>query len=626
MASFAKILGDQKKDFGNEKKKVQISEAAQEYVLQHQIDLGYTPAALKDRGIGRGAQKIVKDFETAVFSISDASGYADFADFIRQWDTTVLESKKGKKFNTEEKQYIEDIVGSTMTQISALGGVALRSTFAYENFLKQFKPLKLAGLITQNVPIIGDMVQRRIASIEAGEEQAKRAVLEGKREEKRERLRGVEDTLTGGGVTDDFGGPATGGTGGAAGGVEELFDKPQKKADTTAAKFAKSLVGAPKVGSEESAKEADAEREESQDLFGRIAENTDSMVELLGGEGGEAKKTGGFLKSLFNGDFLKTITGGLIGGTAGGFIAKSGLAKFGAKFAKTFGSKLFLGITGVVTSLFLAIMDGIKGSKMFGGIPGFIGGFLGGTDKGIKGAFDNMGKWAIAGAVAGSFVPVIGTLIGGLIGALIGGILGFIGGERIANAVRGIGDKISAIYENLKQSFADIGEKIWGWLKDLPGRYLEMMKKVWSPVTWLIKKMVQVIKMVVNSVVDKIPDFGIDKLEKLKEKMKFDMEGETLEKPDVSLKNLENLDLKSDVGVGDNIVDSSSTKGLAIHGESSAVVAAAKDSEKIVYNNVNTPTTIQDNKSSITTIVSSKNAANADSPWINRALMMRGYR
>ena len=73
-------------------------------------------------------------------------------------------------------------------------------------------------------------------------------------------------------------------------------------------------------------------------------------------------------------------------------------------------------------------------------------------------------------------------------------------------------------------------------------------------------------------------------------------------------------------------MDSSSTKGLAIHGESSAVVAAAKDSEKIVYNNVNTPTTIQDNKSSITTIVSSKNAANADSPWINRALMMRGYR
>ena len=47
------------------------------------------------------------------------------------------------------------------------------------------------------------------------------------------------------------------------------------------------------------------------------------MVELLGGEGGEAKKTGGFLKSLFNGDFLKTVTGGLIGGTAGGFIASA---------------------------------------------------------------------------------------------------------------------------------------------------------------------------------------------------------------------------------------------------------------------------------------------------------------
>ena len=188
MANFSKILKDQKKEFASEKKKVQISEAAQEFVLKQQVDKGYTPSALKDKGIGRGAQKIVKDFETAVFEISDASGYADFADFVRQWQTTVAETKNSKRFSAPEQVYIQDIVGEAVKQISSLGGVALRSTFAAETFLKQFKPMKLLQMLTKNVPILNEMVDRRISSVEAGETTAKRAVLEGKREEKKRKI------------------------------------------------------------------------------------------------------------------------------------------------------------------------------------------------------------------------------------------------------------------------------------------------------------------------------------------------------------------------------------------------------------------------------------------------------
>ena len=564
MANFSKILKDQKKDFASEKKKVQISEAAQEFVLKQQVDKGYTPSALKDKGIGKGAQKIVKDFETAVFGISDASGYADFADFVRQWQTTVAETKNSKRFNAPEQVYIQDVVGEAITQISSLGGVALRSTFAAETFLKQFKPMKLLQMLTKNVPILNEMVDRRISSVEAGETTAKRAVLEGKREKKRERLAGVESKLGGG----DFGGDLDAGPvkskAGKGAALEEVMDMPKRKKaprEQLATKLTKGLVG--KASGEEKEKEAETEREETQDLFQKIADNTDSMVEILGGEGSGKKKKGegGFFKKLLGGDFLKTLTGGLIGGTAGAAMLGS-LKGMGAKFVKTLGSKMFLGITGIVSGLFLMIMDGFKGSKLFGGVSGFIGGFLGGTDKGIKGAFKNMGKWALLGAGVGSIVPVIGTMVGGLVGALIGAVLGFIGGEKIARAAQELGENIKEIYESIKQSFKDIGAKIWNWLKALPALYLKYLKVIFSPITWLIKKMVGVIKSVVNFVVDKIPDFGIDRIIALKEKMKFDESDDGIKKPDMKLEDLKSLDMRTvdeAKDVGSNLIKDSSS-------------------------------------------------------------------
>ena len=564
MANFSKILKDQKKDFASEKKKVQISEAAQEFVLKQQVDKGYTPSALKDKGIGKGAQKIVKDFETAVFGISDVSGYADFADFVRQWQTTVAETKNSKRFSAPEQVYIQDVVGEAITQISSLGGVALRSTFAAETFLKQFKPMKLLQMLTKNVPILNEMVDRRISSVEAGETTAKRAVLEGKREEKRERLAGVESKLGGG----DFGGDLDAGPvkskAGKGAALEEVMDMPKRKKaprEQLATKLTKGLVG--KASGEEKEKEAETEREETQDLFQKIADNTDSMVEILGGEGSGKKKKGegGFFKKLLGGDFLKTLTGGLIGGTAGAAMLGS-LKGMGAKFVKTLGSKMFLGITGIVSGLFLMIMDGFKGSKLFGGVSGFIGGFLGGTDKGIKGAFKNMGKWALLGAGVGSIVPVIGTMVGGLVGALIGAVLGFIGGEKIARAAQELGENIKEIYESIKQSFKDIGAKIWNWLKALPALYLKYLKVIFSPITWLIKKMVGVIKSVVNFVVDKIPDFGIDRIIALKEKMKFDESDDGIKKPDMKLEDLKSLDMRTvdeAKDVGSNLIKDSSS-------------------------------------------------------------------
>ena len=379
MANFSKILAEQKKEFAGEKEKVKISEAAQEFVLKQQVDKGYTPQALKQKKIGRGAQKIVKDFETAVFAISDASGYADFADFIRTWQTTVAETRKGNRFSAPEQMYIQEIVGEAIQQISALGGVALRSTFAAETFMKQFKPMKLLQLMTQNIPIVRDIVQRRIDAVEAGELQAKRAVLEGKREEKKERLAGVESKLFG---DDEFGKDFSPVKSMAKAGSDLFADDigvqptKRKKDKPLASKLASGLVGKP-LG-EESRKEADSEREESQDLFQEIADNTAQTNELLGSEG--KSKGGGLLAGIFG------AKGGFKGLLAKGGIMTAIATGFGAIVTGIAATLPYLLIAGVIAG---AIWMAYKYVKEQGGLGAVWDKFT----KVIGEMFDKMAIW-----------------------------------------------------------------------------------------------------------------------------------------------------------------------------------------------------------------------------------------
>ena len=391
MANFSKILEAQKKEFAGEKKKVQISEAAQEFVLKQQVDKGYTPSALKEKGIGRGAQKIVKDFETAVFGISDASGYADFADFVRQWQTTVAETKNSKRFSAPEQVYIQDVVGEAITQISSLGGVALRSTFAAETFLKQFKPMKLLQMLTQNIPIISEMVDRRIASVEAGETTAKRAVLEGKREEKKERLAGVESKLFGmdtGGEATPAQSMATAGTDKFADEIgvqaktkegqrekkvkrDELFAEKKPTGEQLTTKMAKSTVGKGTAKGEEKFKEAETEREESQDLFQSIADNTERTVELLegkkkkGDDGGE----GGWMSWLLGANLMKGPIGKMLKflGITTAWKWISGFIKSPFKMLMTFGRFLIAPFTTLFANALLPVLGGLAAILAVGG-------------------------------------------------------------------------------------------------------------------------------------------------------------------------------------------------------------------------------------------------------------------
>ena len=326
-----------------------------------------------------------------MFEISDASGYADFADFVRQWQTTVAETKNSKRFSAPEQVYIQDIVGEAVNQISSLGGVALRSTFAAETFLKQFKPMKLLQMLTQNIPIISEMVDRRIASVEAGETTAKRAVLEGKREKKRERLAGVESKLFGmdtGGEATPAQSMATAGTDKFADEIgvqaktkegqrekkvkrDELFAEKKPTGEQLTTKMAKSTVGKGTAKGEEKFKEAETEREESQDLFQSIADNTERTVELLegkkkkGDDGGE----GGWMSWLLGANLMKGPIGKMLKflGITTAWKWISGFIKSPFKMLMTFGRFLIAPFTTLFANALLPVLGGLAAILAVGG-------------------------------------------------------------------------------------------------------------------------------------------------------------------------------------------------------------------------------------------------------------------
>jgi len=214
--------------------------------------------------------------------------------------------------------------------------------------------------------------------------------------------------------------------------------------------------------------------------------------------GGGLKDLGKKLLPLIGGFFGKlfeVIFKGNLFQNIGNLLAKKFPSLFGKEFAN------FLGKAGpkamIISGLIMMVIDGIKG--MLAGwktskISGFIGGFLGGADKGIKGAFKNMGKWALIGAGVGSFVPVVGTVLGGLIGAVVGGIIGFIGGERIAKALDAIGGfAYKWIITPIGKFFSFIGSFIYDHIISPIGNFIVNAGK-WFYKFFMIGEMIEGIK------------------------------------------------------------------------------------------------------------------------------------
>ena len=210
----------------------------------------------------------------------------------------------------------------------------------------------------------------------------------------------------------------------------------------------------------------------------------------------------------------------------GGDLAKFGedpekpkkgfFGKLATVAAVTISTILWGGITALITGLAWAVVDGFRGSKVFGGVPGFIGGFFGGMNSGIRGMFAGMGKFALIGAGLGMVVPIFGPIVGGIIGALIGGIMGWIGGEKITAFINNIIVVLQEMFQNIVDKFVSVKEWVMDGISGFAEKIADMSKGIFDPIIWVLRKIQNGIKHMINfyiGLANKIPGVNIKKLE-----------------------------------------------------------------------------------------------------------------
>ena len=317
MKTFRSLLDEVRKDQQGVKERVNIAEAGSQYYDQHIDNVkqeetvdglagqpipqgGLNQNYIQKKEISNAAVAITDSFRGDIEAL-DSANYTDFISFVRKYQTLLNELPKNRTFkNPADKTFIATSIKDPLAQISGIKGPLLRAAFAFEDFKKQFKPLKLADRLLGEVPIIGEMIRQKISDIEAGEDLLARQGAQAARQRTREKRRQnqVSDTVAPAGgatnLTDDLT-------------QERLQDENEKMMTRTTGTGGKT---------EEQRKESKLEREETQNIFEAIMLNTKETNDILKGIGGDLEGAGapggggvGFLEALLSGKIIKDMFG-----------------------------------------------------------------------------------------------------------------------------------------------------------------------------------------------------------------------------------------------------------------------------------------------------------------------------
>jgi len=316
--SFREFLDAQKKSTPDVKEKVNIASAGTTFYLNHIKDKGLGQSYIADRGISQAAVKLTDDFRNDI-EMLDGSDYRGFVSFVRKFESALNELPKNRNLSSADREYVESAIRDPLSQIATIRGPVLRLAYGLEDFKKQFKPLKLADRLLGDVPIIGNMIKSKIEDIEAGEEAVIRAGREAAKAKAREfrKSLGLDDDDMG----EDFApaGDVIQPTAGSAAEFEQQVTD-ERLEDRGRSDFMS--TGAKQNKTEEQRKEANVEREQTQNIFEAIMANTAETNEILK-ELTEAYKD----ENEGMGEILDTLgAGGLLAGgaVAGGATALAG--------------------------------------------------------------------------------------------------------------------------------------------------------------------------------------------------------------------------------------------------------------------------------------------------------------
>jgi len=104
--------------------------------------------------------------------------------------------------------------------------------------------------------------------------------------------------------------------------------------------------------------------------------------------------------------------------------------------------------------------------------------------------------------------------------------LGWFGGERITGWINNIIALPTLMMEKIVEIFTNMKNWVVDGITGFAEKVSSLASAIFDPIISTFKKILNVIKAVLNSVIDTIPDFGIDRIKNMKEKMRFDIEPE----------------------------------------------------------------------------------------------------
>ena len=185
---FKSLLKEQKEK--KQKEVISIAEATQNYALQIQKDEGFGQQFFKREGISNSAVSVVQNFTNELDGIADASEpYKNIKELLGKYNVLLKElpgSVKKDRFSEKEALYITKVVDPVLRELNSVTGPLLRTRLAFRDFIKQFKPIKIADRLFGNIPIVGGLIKRKIERQEAGEQELRSAERTKQREASRE--------------------------------------------------------------------------------------------------------------------------------------------------------------------------------------------------------------------------------------------------------------------------------------------------------------------------------------------------------------------------------------------------------------------------------------------------------